>query len=315
MVACPDTTVDDLLSECAGAYSDRTLKGYGSDLGIFLDWCATQPCSWVPADPKLVARFVSEQIGQHSLSTIKRRLCAIAFAHRLKGLAAPTEHHAVRLSVRRASRLKPRRPKQVRGLTRTILEKIVVTCPRTLQGLRDAALISVGYDTLCRSSELAIMQVEHVRFEGDGTATIFIPRSKSDVAGDGRIAYLSPETAAVLFRWLEVSELRSGPLFRALHLNRPYDGALATSSIRRIIKRATRRAGLDDSIASELSGHSMRIGAAQDMMVAGFDALAIMQAGGWRSANVVLRYVEHAATRELHEKRWRSSGKLPVFRP
>ena len=56
----------------------------------------------------------------------------------------------------------------------------------------------------------------------------------------------------------------------------------------------------------------MRIGAAQDMMAAGFDALAIMQAGGRKSANVVLRYFEHAATRELHEKRWRSSGKLPV---
>jgi hypothetical protein len=67
-----------------------------------------------------------------------------------------------------------------------------------------------------------------------------------------------------------------------------YEEALETSSIRRIIKRATRRAGLDISIAGELSGHSMRIGAAQDMMVAGFDALAIMQAGGWNSANVVL---------------------------
>ena len=177
--------------------------------------------------------------------------------------------------------------------------------------MRDAALISVGYDTLCRSSELALMDVDHVRFEKDGTATMFIPRSKSDVAGDGRIAYLSPDTAGVLSRWLDASGLRSGPLFRALHLNRPFDGTLETSSIRRIIKRATRRAGLEDSIASELSGHSMRIGAAQDMMVAGFDALAIMQAGGWKSANVVLRYVEHAATRELHE-RWRSNGGLPV---
>jgi len=56
----------------------------------------------------------------------------------------------------------------------------------------------------------------------------------------------------------------------------------------------------------------MRIGAAQDMAAAGFDALAIMQGRRVESANVVLRYVEHAATRELHEKRWRSSGKLPV---
>ena len=89
----------------------------------------------------------------------------------------------------------------------------------------------------------ALMDVHHVRFERDGAATIAIPRSKSDVAGDGRIAYLSPDTADVLSRWLDASGLRNGLLFRALHINRPYDGALETSSIGLIIKRATRRAG------------------------------------------------------------------------
>jgi hypothetical protein len=48
----------------------------------------------------------------------------------------------------------------------------------------------------------------------------------------------------------------------------------------------------------------MRIGAAQDMLIAGFDALAIMQAGGWKLANVVLRYVENASTKDLHERHW-----------
>ncbi len=82
---------------------------------------------------------------------------------------------------------------------------------------------------------------------------------------------------------------------------------LDTSSIRRLIKRAAKRAGL--SVAADLSGHSMRIGAAQDMMAAGFDAIAIMQAGGWKSGNIVLRYVEKASSRELFERRWRSLGK------
>ena len=258
----------------------------------------------VAAEPNFVAEFVDDQAKWHTLSTIKRRLCAIAFVHRLSDLPAPTTHKSVHLAIRRASRLKPRRPKQVRGLSRTILGKIIASCPATLQGARDAALISVGYDTLCRSSELALMEVNHVKFEGDAAAPIFIPRSKSDVAGDGRIAYLSPGTALILRRWIDNSGLRSGPLFRALHLNRPYHGPLATSSIRRIIKRATRRAGLDDAVARELSGHSMRIGAAQDMMAAGFDALAIMHPGGWKSANVVLRYVEHTQTRDLHARRW-----------
>ncbi len=298
------SALSNLLCVAEGAYSPRTLKGYAADLNVFINWCSARLCNWLPATPNVLADFIDAQIEQHCISTIKRRLCAIAFAHRLRDLPTPTEHNLVQLAVRRAARLKARRPKQVRGLTRDILAKIIVACPDALAGLRDAALISVGYDTLCRSSELAIMEVQHVRFEDDGSATILIPRSKSDIAGDGRIAYLSPATSTLLARWLVVSELQDGPLFRALHLNRPYNSALETSSIRRIIKRATLRAGLDTAISNELSGHSMRVGAAQDMLVAGFDALAIMQAGGWKSANVVLRYVENAATRELHKRRW-----------
>jgi hypothetical protein len=56
----------------------------------------------------------------------------------------------------------------------------------------------------------------------------------------------------------------------------------------------------------------MRIGAAQDMLVAGLDALAIMQAGGWKSANVVLRYIENASTQKLHERRWERLSAAPV---
>jgi hypothetical protein len=50
----------------------------------------------------------------------------------------------------------------------------------------------------------------------------------------------------------------------------------------------------------------MRVRAVQDMLVAGFDALAIMQAGGWETTTVLLRYVENASTRALHERRWQS---------
>jgi integrase/recombinase XerD len=300
----PAIDLFELFLPAMGAYSSRTLIGYRTDLRVFIVWCSSRRCSWLPADPNAVADFVDTQVRHHGISTIKRRLCAIAFAHRMRDLPVPTEHNNVRLAVRRAARQRPRRPKQVRGLTNEILAKIIAACPATIAGSRDAALISAGYDTLCRSSELADAEVDHVRFEGDGAATIIIPRSKSDVAGDGRLAYLSPETAALLSRWLNASKLQKGPLFRALHLNRPNEGPLATSSIRRINKRATHRAGFDASISSELSSHSMRIGAAQDMLVAGFDALAIMQAGGWKSANVVLRYVENAATRGLHARRW-----------
>jgi integrase len=301
---CATEKLDDIFGSCVGAYSHQTLRGYSTDLRGFAAWAEAHRHQWLPAESDSVAEFVDDQAETHCLATIKRRLCAIAFVHRLRDLPAPTEANIVRMAIRRAARSRPSRPKQVRGLTNAIRAQVVCRCPRTLAGLRDAALISVGYDTLCRSSELAAMSVEHVTFDGEGTATVHIPRSKSDVTGSGRVAYLSPETTRLLKRWLAAADLRAGPLFRGLHLYRPSKCPLATSSIRRLIKRATARAGLEASLAAELSGHSMRIGAAQDMMVAGFDALAIMQAGGWKSANVVLRYVENAATRELQLRRW-----------
>ena len=76
-------------------------------------------------------------------------------------------------------------------------------------------------------------------------------------------------------------------MFRSLHLCHLYDGHMAAPSIWPLIKRATRRANLAPSVAARLSGHSMRIGSAPDMLFAGIDVLAIMQAGGWKSADVV----------------------------
>jgi integrase len=172
--------------------------------------------------------------------------------------------------------------------------------------MRDAAIISVGYDTLCRSAEIAMMQVEHLREASDGRGNILIPTSKGDPNGDGRVAWLSPATSDLLDSWLAAAGIENGPLFRALNRGRVSETALDTCSIRRLVKRAALRAGCAENEALALSGHSMRVGAAQDMLVAGFDSLAIMQAGGWKTPNVLLRYVENAATQVLHQKRWQS---------
>jgi hypothetical protein len=89
------------------------------------------------------------------------------------------------------------------------------------------------------------------------------------------------------------------------------DENAAVVLIRTVLAQPGYRAFCAAGRRSKLSGHSMRIGAAQDMLVAGFDSFAIMQAGGWKSANVVLRYVENASTKELHERRWELiSGRL-----
>ena len=298
-----DSEIVRILSRCEGAYSPNTLRGYRKDLQCFKSWCDQQGFYWLPADTAAIAGYVEHLSASMSIATIKRRLCAIRFAHFVSNLGNPINHSSVHLAVRRASLRKRRRPSQSLGLTGQILQQIINACPDDLTGARDAALISVGYDTLCRSSELAAMKVADFRFSKQVTS-VFVPLSKSDPFGDGRWAYLSPRTSEFLKDWLKKSSICDGAVFRGLHTHSVSSSALDTSSIRRLVKSAARRAALPDEVVRSLSGHSMRIGAAQDMLVNGFDQLAIMQAGGWKSANIVLRYVENASTHALHTARW-----------
>ena len=280
-----------VFARCEGAYADITLRGYRRDLETFAGWCEERGETFMPSTPRIVGAFIDDQVRSYSYATIKRRVAAIQFLHRLADLPSPVSSSDVYLALRRAGRTKGRRPKQVRGLTADLLEQILKACPPTLSGLRDAALISVGYDTLCRSAELAWMQVEHVDLESQ---TVYIPRAKNDPFADGRMAGLSERSINHVSRWLEQSGLKEGALFRGLHTAKTGGGHLETSSIRRLIKVAAKRAGLADA-AAELSGHSMRVGGAQDLMMSGHDTLMIMTAGGWKNVEVVARYVEKAA--------------------
>lgn len=309
-----ENDIDEILAKCDGAYSPTTLSSYRQDLEAFRAWCRSHSEAWLPARSETVARFIDSQVSDHRLSTIKRRLCAVSFAHRMLDIPDPTKHSSVHLSMRRAGRARPSRPEQVRGLKREILEKILDTPSMTLASLRDVALICVGYDTLCRSAEIGPMQVGDLRRDSSGALSILIPRSKADISGKGRIGHLSPGTVERLTRWLEAAGISEGPMFQGLHLARPSGQALSMASIRRIVKRAVQRSGFPKSVADEFSGHSMRIGAAQDMMVAGFDILAIMQAGGWTTPHVAARYVENASTRRLHERRWAALGLSSIER-
>ncbi|MCL5776851.1 site-specific integrase [Limibaculum sp. FT325] len=298
-------TVEEIFNLAEGAYAPRTLSAYRADLNNFMRWCEKLGERWLPVSAETLARFVDEHTADHRASTIRRRIAAVVFAHRVCDLADPTTNSLVRLAVRRAARLKGERPEQAQGLTHAILKQILDCLPKTLAGLRDAALLSVGYDTLCRSSEIARIEIRHVAWNADGTGRLLVPYSKSDGFGRGRIAHLSPASSDRVSRWLSAACIAEGPLFQGLHLGRPSGRQLETCSIRRLVKRAAQNADIPEPMADRLSGHSMRVGAAQDMMVSGFDTLAIMQAGGWKKPDVVLRYVENSETRMLHLRRWR----------
>ena len=86
---------------------------------------------------------------------------------------------------------------------------------------------------------------------------------------------------------------RLGPLFRSVRKGGRVGDRLHPTQVPRILKALARRAGLPKAVVAAPSGHSPRVGAAQDMIAAGIDLPAILQAGRWKSAAMVSRYGEH----------------------
>ena len=83
-------------------------------------------------------------------------------------------------------------------------------------------------------------------------------------------------------------------LFCPIYQGKVIDRCLETTTVRRVIKEAAQRCDLHPEQVASFSGHSMRVGAAQDLLKRGFDTAAIMRAGGWKSVNVLARYLEKA---------------------
>jgi integrase len=70
--------------------------------------------------------------------------------------------------------------------------------------------------------------------------------------------------------------------------------SLNSGQVNRIYKRIARDAGLDELVIKGISGHSMRVGAAQDLLNTGASMPIIMQRGRWSKTDTVMRYLEHS---------------------
>ena len=97
-----------------------------------------------------------------------------------------------------------------------------------------------------------------------------------------------------MLEWLEWRRPGITHLFCPIYQGIPIERSLSTTTVKRVIKSAARKSGLDEAETNTFSGHSLRVGAAQDLLCAGYDAAAIMRAGGWKSLNVLSRYLEMA---------------------
>ena len=115
-------------------------------------------------------------------------------------------------------------------------------------------------------------------------------RSKTDQEGEGETVWLAPDSLALVRVWLGRGAIAHGPLFRSVGKGGKAGGPLPPGQVARIFKAMARAGGLPSTAVDGLSGHSTRVGAAQDMIGAGIELPAILLAGRWKSTAMVSRY-------------------------
>ena len=156
----------------------------------------------------------------------------------------------------------------------------------------------VAYDTLCRRSELVSLQVKDVKKNIKNeieTSSILLRKSKTDQDSTGKWLHLSPRAHLALVEWMkELPEGQENLIVGIDRGGRISRSSLNSGQVNRIYKRIARNAGLDELVIEGISGHSMRVGAAQDLLNSGASMPIIMQRGRWSKTDTVMRYLEHS---------------------
>jgi integrase len=129
----------------------------------------------------------------------------------------------------------------------------------------------------------------------DGSVKLTLRKSKTDPYGIGKNLHLSNEAQQALKEWIYKSKISSGKIFRAITVSGVVKGSLNSSHVGRIYKKIAELSMVDHSNVKNISGHSMRIGAAQDLMLSGTTMPVIMNKGRWTKIDTLMRYIENTS--------------------
>jgi integrase len=276
-----------------GAYSANTLRAQKADGAIFQAFCESRGEPYLPGDPKTIRAFIDDRVKSGKKpATIKRYVATIARVHIAAGLLNPCSSEAVRLGLKKMGRETSGRQDQAHPLGWNDIKEFIASAGEGLRADRERAMLCVAYETLARRGELVALAVRDIDIHPDGTGQALIRRGKTDAEGQGRVAYLSRETVRWLKAWLEHAEISEGAVFRRLVGRHQIGGSLNPGSIAPIFKRVALWIGMPARYVEQVSGHSTRVGATQDLAALDIDLAAITQAGGWKSTRMPLQYAE-----------------------
>ena len=272
------------------ALSDNSRTAYQADLKHFTVWGGIIPCN-----PDDVAQYLAAHAGQLSVATLNRRLVSIGKAHTSQNLPSPTKADIVKAVLRGIRRTHGVPQRQVAPAIKEDVLAMVKNLDGT-KGIRDRALLLVGFAGAFRRSELVSLTVEDVEFAKQGLL-IHLARSKTDQEGQGRkvaIPFARGSVCAVhsLQTWLEASGITTGLIFRGITRHgKIADSGITPQSVALVVKERAQAAGLDPA---KYSGHSLRAGLVTSAAQMGVSSWKIRQQTGHKSDSMLARYIRDA---------------------
>jgi site-specific recombinase XerD len=237
--------VDLALAEKASS----TRKAYATDFRLFKVWCDARGVSALPAAPETVASYLAAHAATLKPSTLGRRVAAIRYAHKLAGLELPTDAEGVKATMRGIRRtFGAARVKKAPAIAAKV-RSMVALAPDGLTGLRDRALLLIGFAGAFRRSELVALDVADIE-ETETGLLVTIRQSKTDQEGAGDVIALARGDVAcpvkALRAWLQAAGIEGGAIFRPIgKASKLRSGRLTDRSVANIVKAyaALRRLG------------------------------------------------------------------------
>ena len=280
----------------------NTVRAYKSDFNDFGLFCTKNGFKSLPTQPKIVALYLTHlSTNEVKMSTIKRRLVSIGVIHKLKGLYLDTKHPSIVENVmgikrRKGSFQKGKKPLLINNL-KQIIKVIDQENYEEIKKIRDKTIILVGFSGGFRRNEIVSLDIDDLDFVNEGVR-INLKRSKSDQFGEGSLKALpyfeSSQYCPVksLLNWIEISKIKSGPLFRRfIKGSKLSEKRLTDQTVALIVKEYLKLGGIDNR---NYSGHSLRSGFATSAAESGAEERSIMAMTGHKTTGMVRRYIKEA---------------------
>ena len=289
------------LNNLKSSRANNTLRAYKSDFKDFEAFCYKHSLNSLPSEPKIISLYLTHLSKNSKISTLRRRLVSISMVHKLKGYYLDTKHPIIVENLMGIKRVmgsiqKSKKPLLINHL-KSIINVINNKNIDELKKFRDKSIILIGFGGGFRRSELISIDHEDLEFVTEGLK-ITIRRSKTDQFGEGMIKGLPYFSNKIycpvnnLKKWLEISKIKSGPIFRRFSRGISLtDKRLTDQSVVLLIKEYLNLAGIENK---NFAGHSLRSGFATVAAESGADERSIMTMTGHKTTQMVRRYIKEA---------------------